>query len=475
MKHVRKTFNFKILWTVLGIVFGLLIVFYGAAAYYFSSHFGFNTSIDNIDCAFRTVEEVEDSIGNRVGGYELIVRGRGNLEKTVRAADVALAYASDGQVQALLRAQNPLTWISRLFRDSDEETTHASVKFDEQKLSALLEKLKLFDENTMKPPVDAYIEFEQPQYVIRSEDLGSTLDKGRTDEAIKKNIRILATVLDLNESGCYVPPKIVANNPDLVERAKTYNTYAPFEIVYTLGETTEVLGAQIALQWFTIAEDGTGTLDEDALIAWAKDFGLRHDTVGTERTFTTLAGKEVTIAGGTYGWEIDEEAEIAAIKAALANHTGETRDPIYVQAAAEHVLAGSPDWGTTYVELDLTEQHMYYIVENKVEFEADVVTGSPWGGRATPAGVYSILEKLSPTVLKGEIQASGKPEYETPVSFWMRITWMGHGFHDATWQSAFGGNRYTYAGSHGCINMSYNNAKTLYGLLEVGVPVISHY
>jgi lipoprotein-anchoring transpeptidase ErfK/SrfK len=82
---------------------------------------------------------------------------------------------------------------------------------------------------------------------------------------------------------------------------------------------------------------------------------------------------------------------------------------------------------------------------------------------------------LSPTVLKGEIQADGKREYETRVSYWMRMTWAGHGFHDATWQPWFGGDRYTYAGSHGCINMSYYEAQELYGILEVGTPVISHF
>lgn len=46
-------------------------------------------------------------------------------------------------------------------------------------------------------------------------------------------------------------------------------------------------------------------------------------------------------------------------------------------------------------------------------------------------------------VLIGETDPStGKPIYETPVNYWMRVTWTGIGFHDATWQAAFGGTRY---------------------------------
>jgi hypothetical protein len=475
MKHAKKAFDFKKLWIALGITLGVLVALYGGAAYYFSSHFGFSTSIDNVDCSFKTVPEVEQIIRERVDKHQTLIAGRAGLSKTIKASEVALAYVSDGQVQEILKAQNPLMWITRLFRPSGEVTTHASVTLDKKKLAATVEKLDLFNAERMKSPVDAYAEFQDSHYVVHPEDLGSTLDETRTNEAIDEGLRTLAETLDLDEAGCYVPPKIFANNPDLNEQVKTYNTHVPFEIVYTFGKETEVLDAHIALDWVDIAEDGTGTLNEEALVAWVRDFALRYDTVETLRTFKTATGEEATVEGGTYGWGIDEKAEVAAIKAAIENHSGEQRNPYYVTVAADYAPLGQPDWGTTYVELDLTKQHMFYFVDGEIQFEADVVTGAPWGGRATPPGVYSVLEKLSPTILRGNIMPDGKREYETPVKYWMRITWGGVGFHDATWQPWFGGNRYTFAGSHGCINMSYADAQTLYGILEMGTPVVSHY
>lgn len=106
---------------------------------------------------------------------------------------------------------------------------------------------------------------------------------------------------------------------------------------------------------------------------------------------------------------------------------------------------------------------------------ADVVTGLPKGGRSTPAGVYTILERMQNKVLRGNLRPDGTREYETLVKYWMRVTYSGVGFHDATWQSSFGGNVYTYRGSHGCINMSYSDAGKLYELIQVGDPVIMHY
>ena len=51
----------------------------------------------------------------------------------------------------------------------------------------------------------------------------------------------------------------------------------------------------------------------------------------------------------------------------------------------------------------------------------------------------------------------------------------GIGFHDATWQSSFGGSRYKSHGSHGCINMPKQKAKEMYDLISDGTPVICHY
>jgi lipoprotein-anchoring transpeptidase ErfK/SrfK len=98
--------------------------------------------------------------------------------------------------------------------------------------------------------------------------------------------------------------------------------------------------------------------------------------------------------------------------------------------------------------------------------ESDVVTGAPY--MATPTGTFSVLYKTSPTVLVG-------PGYAAPVTFWMPFTSSGVGFHDANWQPWFGGNRYTFAGSHGCVNMPYDAAAKLYSVLSPGDTVNVHY
>ena len=99
--------------------------------------------------------------------------------------------------------------------------------------------------------------------------------------------------------------------------------------------------------------------------------------------------------------------------------------------------------------------------------ESDFVSGNHAKGYDTPSGAYPLTYKQKDATLKGE-------NYRTPVSYWMPFNG-GIGFHDATWQSSFGGNRYLSHGSHGCVNMPKDKAAALYDLIPDGCPVVCHY
>ena len=94
--------------------------------------------------------------------------------------------------------------------------------------------------------------------------------------------------------------------------------------------------------------------------------------------------------------------------------------------------------------------------------------------RYTPAGIFTLVSKTSPKTLRGPKQADGSYEWESDVTFWMPFNG-GIGLHDATWRSSFGGNIYKNSGSHGCVNLPYNVAKTIYNNIEVGTPIIVYY
>ena len=109
--------------------------------------------------------------------------------------------------------------------------------------------------------------------------------------------------------------------------------------------------------------------------------------------------------------------------------------------------------GTTYLEINITKQHLWFVKDGSVVLESDFVSGKESDPtRLTPSGTYYIYNKERNRVLRGTKQPNGKYEYESPVSYWMPFN-KGIGLHDASWRSTFGRDIYINSGSHGCINL----------------------
>ena len=49
------------------------------------------------------------------------------------------------------------------------------------------------------------------------------------------------------------------------------------------------------------------------------------------------------------------------------------------------------------------------------------------------------------------------------------------GLHDASWRWQFGGEIYKTNGSHGCVNLPYNVAQTIYDNILPGTKILVHY
>ena len=141
-----------------------------------------------------------------------------------------------------------------------------------------------------------------------------------------------------------------------------------------------------------------------------------------------------------------------------------SKEPAYYQTAAAH---GKDDIGNTYVEIDLTGQHMWFYKNGLLITQGDVVTGTYGSDKTrTPVGIYKIDYKDRNATLKGE-------DYAAPVDFWLPFNG-GIGIHDASWRDKFGGELYKTGGSHGCINTPYDVAKTIFDNIETGTPVVCY-
>ena len=63
-------------------------------------------------------------------------------------------------------------------------------------------------------------------------------------------------------------------------------------------------------------------------------------------------------------------------------------------------------------------------------------------------------------------------EYKTFVKYWIGFLGSSYGIHDASWRKKFGGKEYLTNGSHGCVNLPYSVAETIYNTVEKNYPVL---
>ncbi|MCD7954795.1 MAG: L,D-transpeptidase/peptidoglycan binding protein [Lachnospiraceae bacterium] len=439
---------------------------YSAISMYYSSHFLKNSSINGTDVSGLTVAEAEALLAAEVEDYRLVITGRDEEQEIIYGSEFDYAFVSNGETQALLDAQNSFAWLSAFFSDGNSYTMDTSVSYDTDKLSAAVAALPMMQTDQMEAPQNAYRTLLQDgTYGIVAETEGTTLDTQKVQEAAAAAVETGKKSLNLEMTGCYVTADITSENEALIEEVSLYNQYASMYINYYMsGDVVVSLTSSMFMEWFSLDADNNPAFDYNSVAAWVDELADTYDTVGTYEPFVTSNGETVYVESVTYGWQMDREAETEALYALLLAGQVEGRSPVWTVSAQTR---GENDLGDTYVEIDYTNQRMWYYKDGQLLVETPVVTGNTSTGNASPEGLYYIVYKEEDAKLVGET-------YETEVDYWMPF-YGNVGIHDAdSWRSLYGGTIYQTNGSHGCINTPTAQAQTIYENIEAGTPVVCY-
>lgn len=427
----------------------VLICVYICLFTYYQERFLANTELNGMDVSKKTIQDVLDIYKGKGESYHLSIQENGKELLQIKGTDIDLKYEIESSIREMVEKQNFYRWWQAYFKNT-KKTVEEKFSYDAAKVAELLKGEMFLPEPNRKAPKSAEIIFDGENFVIQKEQAGTQFDAGKLEKLVTDRISSLdQTGLELAEEDCYIQPSYTEQSPEVILACEQMNGYCKAQITYRFsGKRTEQISKKKIAEWVTLGENWKPEINQDAAKAYLK----------------TLSEK--------YGGQINVEKELPLLMSDIQNQKIAERTFVPKQKKVSRKIQ---DAGT-YVEVDLTSQHMWYVENGKVVFECDVVTGLPTDERRTPAGTYRITEKMQNKTLTGNIDpATGKPEYQTPVDYWMRITSSGIGFHDATWQSSFGGNRYKSHGSHGCINMPYGAAKKLYGMVSVGTRTVIHY
>lgn len=425
------------------------------------------TIVDGMDVTGKTASEVEDAIMEQLKGYTLTINGREDLSESITGESVGLYAEFDDTLDKAIASQKPMDWGKYRFGKAvNEVNTDALLRYSDDMLNEAVEGLSCMDEENMREPEDAKIsdyDSVTGSYSIIKEDEGTELQEDKVKEAVATAIMSLAESVDLEEQGCYLAPSVTSEDEALKTACETMNKYVGAKITYKFGDKAETLNGNEIHNWLTV--NGTSvSVSESKAAEYVKNLASTCNTAYKPKTLKTSYGKTVTITTGNYGWKIDQAKETAALVSLIKNGEQTSREPEYSQKAASH---SGNDYGNTYVEINLTAQHLYFYANGKLLVESDFVSGNAAKGWSTPAGAYSITYKQRNVTLKGQ-------GYATPVSYWMPFNG-GIGLHDANWRKTFGGTIYKNGGSHGCVNLPPAVAKTIYENISAGDPVLCYH
>ena len=248
----------------------------------------------------------------------------------------------------------------------------------------------------------------------------------------------------------------------LIRNCEQINKLTDVVITYDFDDRTETVDKEVIRGWLKKNKKGNYTLDKKQVSAYVSELAEKYDTVGQERTFHTYDGREITLNEGTYGWEINQEAEVKELISLIKKGKTLVREPVYSQ---EGLCRKINDIGYTYIEIDLTGQRMVFYNNGVPAADAPIVSGNPYVPNcATPTGCYTVGEKKSGYMVTGE-------DYPSGVNYWIQF-YGNLGINDATWRGSFGEQLYEFEGTNGSICAPADQVQIIYNSVEENTPVV---
>lgn len=183
------------------------------------------------------------------------------------------------------------------------------------------------------------------------------------------------------------------------------------------------------------------------------------DRAAAERSIQVTAPAPMS---GKYEWRTDSTV------AFVPDHFWPAHSQITMMAGGERRSFGT---GSTVLGVGSVSNHTFTVsIDGVIMRQMPASFGKP--RFATPIGSFSVLEKYKSIVMDSRtigIPLTDPEGYKLTVADAVRVTWGGVYIHSAPWSVGSQG----YANvSHGCVNLSPDNALWYFNQVGIGDPVV---
>lgn len=475
---------------IIGIIIILLAACYLIGYAMASDTFLPNTYVNDIGVSGMNISEAKTALeSSKENLSTLVIEKNDGTTITIPYEKIDFVFNTEAELNNIYNSQNKGLWFLNFFNRSDNIIKMTGT-FSEEKLKDIIDNASF----GVTAPTNAKIVLGDDSFKIVPETEGDIVDTEKVYKACVNAINTGKASINLAEADCYQKPTVVS--ADLEEKLADLNKIFSIVVKLDFDYTTEDISYKVFKDWITIKKDGTYTIDKDSIWDWIQTIRSKYDTLNKTRKFKSTLQGTVTIKAqkgadgkfdGIFGYFIDADATTETIYKALkagkstsvkptywtnGGYTYDTMGVVKRSASDEKSVITDVSRVKTYVEVDLTNQHLWYYKNGKVVRECDIVSGYPNAERMTYPGVYQLWMKETNKNMKG---STSDGSYESFCSYWNYISQNSIGIHDATWQSAFGGDRYKYYGSHGCVGISLADAQYFHDVIPIGTMVVMFY
>lgn len=440
----------------------VVLIVYFAGVFFHMNHFGTMTQINGFDVSGKPIEEVDRILHTDASKYTLTIQFK-KEDFTMKVGDAGSTVKFKESVKSVANKRSPFLWIVDLFYSYDYKIDYM-IACDRNDLKEYLSTCKSMDESTMEEPLDAYVTMEDGEVVVHPEQTGTRLDMERVYDKVLDAMKQYKQELNMEEELCYMIAHITTESESIQNTVKEAEEYLSIEACYDFGDYIYQIPREELSKMAFVDSKGHVKISESNVTGYANRFAKKFSTAYTDREFTTHDGKKIQVYGGYFGWVINADEEAAELYSYMKQKKSFTKEPVCERRG--YAMCEENDIGYRYIEVDLSDQHVYYYEKGKKVWDSECVTGHT-PGHTTPGGLYGITYKKLNAILRGE-------DYETKVTYWMPFNG-GIGLHDASWRREFGGEIYKRDGSHGCVNLPPAKAAELFEYVEEGMPVVCYW
>lgn len=425
----------------------LAIIYFGGV-YVFSKYTYPNTVVNGVEVPLKNIHEVFETSRFQ----DIKIEDKDGNEYTLDPKN--LDFKSNWEKE-LIVDQEEYIWPAKIFQNHSYKNKLIR-EINSENLQNWIYSSDLIKKQVN--PVDANIAFEDGKYILNKEIEGSKLNVEKLSKGIESTFLSFEDSLKLDNE-YYIFPEVYED--DLKEKYNKLSKLADKKISLVLQDGKE----EPITNYERFVDESNYEVSKDKVKEFVMELKSKYDNLRSERDFTTFSGKQIKVSGGNFGVQINRDKTTEAIYKSL---TTESDGKVPISYSSEAINNG--EIGNTYIEISIADQRMVFYKNGEVVADTPIVTGLPNGRYNTPRGVWKVWIKNQDRYLRG-LNADGT-KYESWVNYWMQIDYTGVGIHDAYWQSSFGGKRYQWAGSHGCINTPLKSMRLIYENTEMGTPVI---